>query len=870
MKSPNDRPGKATSEAMEAPAGSSEGAPEMLPVLVVLVGMREEDAENLRARVTARLRDWGTRALEWVVARQVPDVQAIEQSFHPLMEKTLWDWLVEQQYVRMLPQSPIQHTIRVLFIIDGSNGAPDVASLLEAFSTARARVVEGDFRIAQPTLLWIGDPPDLSPDLQQFWQRLRIGAIAAGGLRVNRDYVLEAAEHITVALISSELSEVIEGEIGDRRDEVAWLVAGAAALLSRLDRVEQAMHEMVVEKIAGDLLAPLSEKDVQQIFRSTEMWVKGGDTREAEGVKGGVYQRLLNAATDALMHGSRIGRPDEAPPGWKLEVEGDGKVVACDLQNEHLLNRVFGPYRGGIPSPGSGTKGVGGGLKNVWRLLSVLSDPLLRPGRRWQRFEEWRRDLAETLQQHYAQVWEVLELWIGPQRWRGLAAEVANVMEDWQQQLGGLMDPGYRARQPGVRMWYEGEDIPTGFLAVLLALFSLEYHLVGITDLCRKAGTEAKDIVPLPVAKVEDGEDGIFRMMAEKDTDIISAYRLAYAHFARHVASPWGALLNAFPAWPLGAILVSIVLGWPIGYALGWVGLVLVLVVLLAVFYEWAVKGKRYLDRLQHSMYERLKERIYTVTARVLRDYRWWLITQVREREFIMRQMYVALARRRQQARSKVGATLQTLQKKGAATYVFGLDEGTLREECERITEKIDDKSEWRIVVSDRPRIEFKYESGIAGLLVERLLVAQKPASASTILATLEQEIAHHVRKEIVSKPDLWMPGRLANEVDEFKEGRRLEWLMRKAHPLGVVDDPILTIDVLLGDKGQLGGPEIRQSRAYHPDIRMPSTRQSHEETCVRILVESRKKGKGASESTREAKGKKATRSATSKKKKAK
>lgn len=843
MKYLNDRPEKAISEVGEVSVDFSGDAPDMFPVLVLLVGMGEEDANNFKSRVTARLRDWGTRALKWVIAREAPNAQVIEQAFLPLMEKTLWDWLVSQGYVRMLPQSTVQYAIRVVVITDSTNGRLNVASLMKAFTTARARV-ERYIRIAQVALLWIGDPPDLSQELQQFWPRLRMGIVAAGGVRVRHEHVIEATEHITVALISSKLGEVIDREIGDRRDEVAWLVAGAASLLSRLDRIEYAMREMVIEKIASDLLTPLSEKDVQQIFRSTEVWVKGGSTREPEALKGGVYQRLLDAAKDSLEHGSRPGQPNEAPLGWKLEVNRDGQILACDLQNEHLLNRVFGPYRGGIPLPNGEIKGVGGRLKNVWRLLSVLSEPLLHPSGQWQRFEEWRGGLVEALHRHYTQVWEVLELWFGLQRWGGLAAAVASVMEDWRQRLGGFMDREYRAHQPGVRMWYEGEDIPTGFLAALLALFSLEYHLSGIADLYRNVGAEAKDILPLPVAKVEDKEDGYFRILAEKDADIISAYRLAYEHFARHVASPWGVLLDMFPAWPLGAILISIVLGWHIGYALAWVGLVLALVVLLAVFYEWVVKGKRYLDRLQRSMYEHLKERICTMTARVLRDYRWWLITQLRERAFSMRQMYVALARRRQQARSNINSALQTLQEEGGVTYVFGLDESLAREGSESIIKNIDSKDEWRIVVSGKLGKEFKYESGIAGLLVEELVVNPNPASASTILATLEQEVATHVRKEIESKPDLWAPGRLANEVDKFRGGRRLEWLMTKAHPLGMVDAPILTIDILLGDRGQLDGAEIRQSRAYHPNIHMPPTRQRHEETCVRILVEGRKKAR--------------------------
>lgn len=760
---------------------------------------------NLQRRVERRLDPYAAiGALRWLPVRDQPSSEEIYRACEPLLSLDLWQRLVNAGYRTHLPDAQTPACIQVIVLWDTADAGRgfSLQDLSLSLQEARSRLAgKGEITV---TLIVLGDASQVpAADLSLFWPRIRMGPTALGGMRVDRSRVLEACQHVLVALICSDVMKIIDEIVEGKQNEVGWLVLGASALIVDPLEAQRWLQEAVIREVLAPILSKPSDPEIQQIEKQAkeEAWK--------------VRRSLAKEAVDSLKE-----------VGWeiKLEEEGFPAVTKCTLVQPQLLEAAFGPYQQRIlPAQGNFAHRI-----RDW--LVTLTEPFLPA-----------QDLSEKLQTHYLSVNQTLKQRLSLGGWKGLAAQALREYRRLEERLAGLLDPGLAlsgGRHPKL----------TGLMGVILALCSLIKHLGEEGDLEDARTPRREKVQPAPL----DSEKYL-RAAAEMDAHMIWGKLLGYSHFARTLASPWGVLLNLLPAWFLGAFLLSASLNWGTGKSLLVFGLALVILGVAEVAYWWLIRARGVLERVVKEAHSDLARRTLALTARTLQDYRHWLITRLQDVEQSLWDLYTLFWKRYRETDITQEALEKACSYPRGGTY-FLVDKEQLYEWTQRAVREVHRFPEWyeragtalrewqeRVEkesgerYGDRGAPEF--QSAVTALIAARCWpLAEQPEPPWRVLKELETRCIEEAHKQI--NPRLLYASVVAEKIEDLKGGKRWRWLWHQAQPLGHGTTRLADFTIIIAPEEMLSGPTGRDGLEWRSEWRIAKSGNPFEEMCIRGFVE--------------------------------
>jgi hypothetical protein len=734
--------------------------------------------------------------------------EELARTCETLLSLDLWQRLVERGYQSDLPRPGSPAHLRVIFVVDqiiGKLKEPPLDTVKEAqkLLARRARLT--------PILVWLGSKPEPTPQsLNVYWPRFRMEPIAVSGFVVNTQQVLAAAEHLLVALLGSDFIQILDS-ILKKKSDIEWIVLGASALILH-PRAEEWVREAVLREILAPLLAPLPEAETDRIIKVM--------SEHARKVRESLLEEALAAAKES---------------GWEVEVENFG-IQKCVLRKPELLKALFGPYQGGVINGRLNFREIRNWPRQFWALISALAEPFLPD----------QNTIGEKLYYHYKELSEKLEQWLG-EKWRGLAPRALQEYQDLAVSLGAFLDRGLMKPIPSEKRpawWFTEPPLPTGLPAAIVALLAFQKHLCEGDDLEDARSSVREQVRPAPL-----NDDAYLKAAGDTDAQIVRENLLRYAHFARTLASPWGVLLYLLPAWPLAAFLVQLFVHWEPAQAFLVTGLALLLIGLAELVYWWLLKARQLLKAVQRDAHRALANRIISLIARAVQDYRYWMLSRLREVESALAELYTAFLQRYVATEEALRALSEAHSREiNGCTYLLVYKEEAQRWKKEAV-EGLRQYPAWKeeAVAILRQYLAWEeksnpFESAPTAWIVAKVWpMPEQPLPSQAMLKELEATCAQ-IMKEC-AQPGIWKAGVVAEmEVDSLKDGKRWNWLRQRAYPLGTVEFPEAEFTVIIAPEEFLLGSTGKSSSYWQSNWRVALPLLTQEEICIRGVAE-RKRG---------------------------
>jgi hypothetical protein len=750
----------------------------VLPTLVVAWSSDESIESLLRAvrHRLAPLTEIGALKCLGPLKDPMP-AERLAEECQTLLSLDLWHRLVSQGYQPSLPGPNSLASLRVIFIIDRSNVSHnltlDIIEKSKKLLARRARLM--------PMLIWLGDKPKSNPPgLASYWPRIRLERMASGGMEVPRRDMLAAVEHLLVALIGSNMIQYLDEIVN--KDETKWIIIGASALL--LDnRTEQFVRELVLNEILNSLVASL-DMDLDRIERA-------------------MAERARKLRESLLQEASAILRES----GWDVEISGLS-IRKCILRNLNLLKSLFGAYYGGIENQRSSLLSWNSMYRWFLDLISALADPFSPDP-----------SIEEKIYQHYRELSEKLER---------IASKILKEYQDLRILLGAFLDRGLLTRIPAgehPHRWFGDPPLPSGLRAAIAALFAFQKHLAEEGDVEDAREPARGSVQPAPLSG-----DAYLRAAGDVDAQIVRESLLRYVHFARQLASPWGVLLYLLPAWPLLTFLIQAFARWELIPAFLVAGLILFLIGVVDLAYHWLWKARRLLHESQSRAHRALADRVLSLTARVIQDYRDWMLSRLQEDELALEDVYIAFLRRHvaaeQTSRDLNEARSQEIN---LCTYSI-LYKEELQRWAKEAVEALRQYPDWK-------REFAPFENALtARIITDVWPLAKQPLPGQALLKELEAVCDRVIRD--CARP-VWHPATaVEREVKDLQGGKRWEWLWQRAQPMGSSESPGLEFTIIITREEFLMGSTGKNSPYWQPEWRFVSSILDREEICVRGIIE--------------------------------
>lgn len=799
----------------------------VLPTLVVLRSTNSREIERLQLGVEGRLfrlvegrlcRLAEIGALRWVnwseSSQEESLVAAVEDACALLLQDDLWQRMVKKGYQRHQPADPSFTRVQVIVVWDGSTATlEDSTAALEDVLKVKQKLEERAEIL--PVLIWLGEQPEPPlGSLQDYWPRIRLDTITTGGTEVEPKWLYQACQHLLVALVATELTRAIEHVVQGEREKVEWLVLGASALVADLPRMRSWLREATLKRVLKPLVAaPFTDVDRHRIEKLVEK--RAMKFRRA----------LLEEASDALREAQwqmDIAAKDVEEPEDTLAVQ------RCVLIERELRETAFGQYQGGVPSGGSSQRSP---LRSLPSLIFALGDPSTP-----------EPDLTKKLVDHYGELADLLEQWLSVNGWRGLAPKAQEELTSLRAFLGAFLDRGLiPAEGVPVLQVAEEDESPEGLEAAIHAVESMTRRMAKEGDV-RDARDQKEDQWMSPFF-VSLGTKRHRQVAAEIDTDMVEGYIRRYHHFERTLASPLGVFLHLLPAFPLATHLLNLLLRslkpeWKIEHSLLICGIALVSIGAAELSHLWLVRARQLLNEVQWRSHRSLADRVLERVAHAIRDYRVWVLHQLRETESLLQNLYDLLLERYQEA-ERVSWTIGESYARGSLYHL--LDPKEVLYWAERASENVH-RSEQLIASQEEEDDDNtqEHDSAVTAFVGKEFWpLPECPTPAQTILERIvevcDQETEMRLKSKVLA--EVLTASVIARKNDDLKEGQRWSWMWRQAQPLGMADSSHTFTMILVPDR-YVSGSTGKESLHWQEEWMEAYTRQIYEEICIRGIVE--------------------------------
>lgn len=211
--------------------------------------------QNVRQRLPF---DLPLEAVRWDNIESIEDVSAerVKRLAIPLLQ---WDFrakMVSLGYAIDVPthEHPISLQIIVIFQIGENDDVDGSQQFLKKLATATKDSLSDSVEYSI-MLIAMGDGDMNSGDYAEYWPRIRLNKITPGGALTTVEVVMEVCTTLVVALIASELVNLIEYQVDINSETPDWIWAGTSSLIVDLFRMKEFLHQIIL----GKLIQPLIE-----------------------------------------------------------------------------------------------------------------------------------------------------------------------------------------------------------------------------------------------------------------------------------------------------------------------------------------------------------------------------------------------------------------------------------------------------------------------------------------------------------------------------------------------------------------------------------------------------------------------------------
>jgi hypothetical protein len=755
--------------------------------------------------------------LEWFDSKREIPSEEIVRACGPLLRLDLWQRLVESGYQSKLPDVHSPAQVQIIVVWDAiTENNPDISQSVRQFVKSTQDLKDKAELSLALVLLTENSNAEISvPDT--CWPRVQLSTTALGGAEVERERVLQSTQHILTALVSSNLTKKIDTIVSEKKDSVKWIVLGTSALLSDLPPHRRELRQATLQQLLRPQVASsLTDLECQRVEE--------------------IMKEQVMASQEALLEDAVAGLRES---GWWVNREGLS-IQQCCLVDPELLDETFGQYQRGVPTcVVPSTEGARRSLVNrVWSsiketlrdafiLLRALNNPFLPD-----------KDLSDKLSEHYLDLRGFIEFRPHTEKEQGLAYRIGQEYEDLKQIFASFLDRGLDQTEEGISALPQLEvPLPVGLQAAIRAVVSTLKRLSDDGDILDARAGRAEWVRPAPLASERYQEAA-----AEADADLVRGSLRRYRRFVRTLASWPSVFLKLVPAWLLLSGLLELLFDWSTGRSVTTASVALAVIGIGDLIYWWLIRARRLLESKQEESHQYLTDRILTLTARGIKDYRLLMMTRLWKTFFVLDDLYRLLLERYKNLKEERRPLKEVQGIEQGAVYRLADWEQVL-EWGQLAVEKINrlgwlNESEGNESEENETEEQSKdYDSAITALIARNVWpLAERPAPSQAIIWRLEQECRRHA--EEVFKPEVLEPVVIAQKLDTLKSGRHWEWLWQHAQPLGKAGATSQSFTIILAQESALMGNTGRDSRYWRSEWLEACTHQSHEVICVRGAIE--------------------------------
>ena len=811
-----------------------------VPTLIIPCGGDADRLANLRYGLDRRIGAYVADGLvRWTPvlnpSETVSEGQLSDIDF--FFKYDLWQRLVDKGYIQHLPDADHPLQLQVLVICDMIGGVSydTVIAWLEKLPSAveskKSKI--GEQAECSLALVILGDPAISHDKLKSYWPRIYLSKTGWGGTRFNSEQIFQTCQNVIAGFVASELPRSIDYVAGKSHNAVQWIALGASSVLVDLAAVRERYDVEVLE----EFLEPLIQDSL------TENQCRILD----DGIDAQVHKLQSSLLIGKNVAGKDIFGVKEIceQHGWDFKATGQVVERCSPLPTSDIARKGFGSqwWLEEAKSPvfeGSFYRKLFTRIKYGVKLYVDLLLPVPLPS---------PEIFASLLAENYRALDAALQA--GLRHRAGL--EYQHLLDIFAFLLN--------------RDSYAGENRPlpldpnlawpTGLRAVDYAINRAIDRLTHSADI-QYAGQD------IHIASI--GTDEYWKSAAAEDALVVEGALRRYKRLDKSLSSIWGVILKILVAFPLLYGLLDIFTSWP-----QWIVILLSALALailgLVESVVWRLQARQLLRQVREEVNTCLSKRVLSLVSKSLYDYRMIVISHLRPVIGSLRDFQALIVQEHQKIRSRSGeiASKATSREDGSLYRIvdfkraLGTEKVKVKDDLAIEWEPL--KGEfahvWREVERDSLNLSWKSEARKSANVearrvnenfkkVETALISkyilpliENPASPLDVIRIFEETAARWGEREF--KPRFMETYVLAEEVEALKEGAKWRWLFQHAHPLGdsgkSKDRSLFTV-ILVPDDNSLVGSTGRGSSHWQSDWLVARSRQTHEISCIRGVVE--------------------------------
>jgi hypothetical protein len=810
------------------------------PTLVVFCGsISAEEERFIRYGVQDRLGDTiPSSVVQWGRFKFAQDVSeaALRKLTAPLVRSEFWDDLVARKYLSDVPRPLF---LQIIAICESSE--EEVSRLLQDLAAA-AQSALADRAELSMTLIALGNGPIDLGQAVPYWPCIRLQEETYSGALANRARIVEVAQTLVVAWVTSEVERAIRSAVGPNAPSGGWIWMGASALIVDLADMRDYLRLRILQDMLHPLVATRLELMQQQaLAQDIKARVSGTDDSR------GLQKKRWEGAKAIISPENKEEKQRQLRKlGWGIEETATGRAAAQPIK-PFASGGAAGP-----PSAWSRVRATVSGLSQKLKMgkaggLSVercVLSPRLEqkltqftPTRQpdveqlanWQQKQEQALPrLADLLKEYYRRTRNELMERLPEDADR---REYVRLVRFCAALLDGKWDPADVDVNSRAMLLELREKYAVGGLAA--AIYAMENLAQALRD-TSDADWRGKVLEPHPM----EGDDYL-NALAESDAADIQADSWRYIRFRETLLSWPGWLFKLVPAWMLLTGACIAITGWEEGQAAAFAAAGLALLGGIEAIY-WRGLLRSHLKEFQARAHAKIETSFLRLMPTLLGDYRLLIVRHLEDLVFALKQLRFTLEHMDADVQKRLTG-LKAPQREESTVYRLAdfkrCDEWAdkaIEEQVESYRHNFMSKVT-ELIINQVFGASERQPDDVSSS-VRPLGVRPQPAAYYRVARSLEHIAAEGAKQSFLGS-DL-EPNALA-EVEEPLEGeKRWSWLYWKAHPLGKGPDESpqsFTIVTLASDAALKGaaGESLRQS-----NWRVARSRQPQEIICLRGVVE--------------------------------
>lgn len=773
----------------------------LTPMIILPFSDAEDEINNLKHELSHRLKKFiAIDVVRWMSVKRPSDKiigDQIRELISPFQSLKLWQRLVDEELVDDLPDENNPIEIHFVILYDGINSADSSGAetclnqILETIDNALAGKVKYFI-----TLILFGDLKIQSVRMRASWTCLRIGVTGLGGMEVSYEQIYQVCQTILVALLTSNLYQLIKYKGDLDPDHLNWITIGSSLLFVDIDSMKSYFEYRLLLEFLND--NQQSQPDEKQIHILAN----------AMAIKAEQFQSDLAKEAAKLAEGCQ----------WNVELTDRCVLGVRMASGSSLAQLILGADWWQDPlwvksgySKSRIKRFMSSFMETLKRFIYIMR-PIQLPN---------TQNLVETLAENYFNLDQVLI--------KNLSLPASTGYQHLLTTLRFLLERKMNSANENPPLSLN-TSWPTGIQVIAPAAQTVIDKLSNYPKLI-----DPKTGRGIPPASLSSRE--FWLAAAEQDTMVIEGAMRRYRRFSLSVLSPLGILLMLIPAWPLSFGLFDIFTSWSINKTAVFSALPLIVLGLLEMFYWRFIRANRLIMQIQREVLKCLTKRVSMIMAKSITDYSCLVVQRLESTERVFSNLSEALLLKLRGIESWLANQSPNTSNQEIGTYYRLVDfqeiETWISGAYDEANANLEEFFDQQLELGEYSQLS----NAIIGLKAMPLL--HTPASVDSILQVFDRASKYWTDKAF--NKNMLETYVLAEKIEPLTGGKKWRWLQNRAHPLGTNAGAMgqkqftaILCPTLTSIKGASG----TSSNYWQNDWTVLRSLQTNELACIRGVVE--------------------------------